>query len=182
MKFILSTLAAAVLMASAAPALAGDFDVRATAGYIAAENASDSFLVEARVSRPFGPVVGDVTVRNERLEGTSIDVRRAEVGATVKGNLFYVRGATGYRWNTAGADWAYWSVEPGVAYAFTENVTGAVGVRYRNSFDQSRSYETVAVTPRVTYDAGAFKVFGGVDIVQGDKDYNEYKVGVSKTF
>ena len=182
MKFILSTLAAVVLMASAAPALAADFDVRATAGYVAAENATDAFLVEARVSHPVGPVIGDVTVRNERIDGTSIDVRRAEVGATVKGNLFYVRGATGYRWNTSGADWAYWSVEPGVTYAFNENLSAAVGVRYRNSFDQSRSYETVAVTPRVTYDVGAFKVFGGVDAVQGDQDYNEYKVGVSKTF
>jgi hypothetical protein len=57
----------------------------------------------------------------------------------------YARGAVGQNWNSGESNFPYWSIEPGVVLNVSEDVTGNVGYRYRNAFDDDEyTFETNA--------------------------------------
>jgi hypothetical protein len=57
----------------------------------------------------------------------------------------YGRAALGQNFNSGESNFPYWSIEPGVKLSVTEDVSGNVGYRYRNAFDEERNFETNAL-------------------------------------
>lgn len=64
----------------------------------------------------------------------------------------YTRVALGQNWNSGESNFPYWSIEPGFELYFSENVTGNVGYRYRNAFDDEKyTFETNTATVGVEW-------------------------------
>lgn len=118
----------------------------------------------------------DDDTNNTRLEG-------ALIAKTTYGYLTpYVRGAVGEKFD--GTDnFAYWSLEPGVKVALTQDLSVKGGIRFRDAFntgdnDSTRTYRLgadYAVTKAST-------VSLGVDFSRGDSEYNSIGAGYAVKF
>ena len=67
---------------------------------------------------------------------TTNTMGRTEIGATLSEGYFYVRGATGLKYNSTDSD-GYYSIEPGVKVQLTSPLSVKVGYRFRDSFSDS---------------------------------------------
>ena len=94
----------------------------------------------------------------------------------------YVRGAVGEKFD--GSDnHSYWSVEPGVKVALTQDWSVKAGLRFRDAFttsnnDSTRTYRLgteYAITKTASLSAG-------VDLQRGDSDYNTIGLGYNVKF
>lgn len=118
----------------------------------------------------------DDDTNNTRAEG-------AVVGKypLLSGIQLYTRAALGQKYDGAGDD-AYWSLEPGIKVAATENLGLKAGLRFRDAFD------TAADSTR-TYRLGAEyaltknqSVSVGYDRSLGDSEYDALAVGYGIKF
>jgi hypothetical protein len=119
--------------------------------------AADSFTVEGQhvnnagaaaqqtyvlgVKKEFSGFAGDLAFSNTQTEGTGVLTTRLEAGLTAAGPMgLYVRAATGQKYSNT-TDFAYYSVEPGIAAAVpgVAGLTAKVGYRWRSAFDSSAS-------------------------------------------
>ncbi len=169
-KILIAALVASMVATSAN---ATDFMVRGsyqdTGAYTASITAS-------------GPNVGsfdsDLTVRTEG-ENQLGEVNDLELGVTY-GDSFTVRGALGFAF--ANDDIAsYYSVRP--AYRLDVPLTDSFLVRasYENAFDAA-NFETYGYGVEAGWNVGPVSVTLGVDSFYGDREYNEYTVGVTSKF
>ena len=86
-----------------------------------------------------GRFAGDVAFSNTQTEGTGALTTRLEAGLTTAGPMgLYVRAATGQKYSNT-TDFAYYSVEPGIAVPVGYGLTAKVGYRWRSAFDSSAS-------------------------------------------
>lgn len=86
-----------------------------------------------------GRFAGDVAFVNTQTEGTGVLTTRLEAGLTAAGPMgLYVRAATGQKYSNT-TDFAYYSVEPGIAVPVGYGLTAKVGYRWRSAFDSSAS-------------------------------------------
>lgn len=86
-----------------------------------------------------GRFAGDVAFINTQTEGTGVLTTRLEAGLTAAGPMgLYVRAATGQKYSNT-TDFAYYSIEPGVAVPVGYGLTAKVGYRWRSAFDSSAS-------------------------------------------
>lgn len=86
-----------------------------------------------------GRFAGDVAFINTQTEGTGVLTTRLEAGLTTSGPMgLYVRTAAGQKYSNT-TDFAYYSIEPGVAVPVGYGLTAKVGYRWRSAFDSSAS-------------------------------------------
>jgi hypothetical protein len=86
-----------------------------------------------------GRFAGDVAFSNTQTEGTGALTTRLEAGLTTTGPMgLYVRAATGQKYSNT-TDFAYYSLEPGIAVPVGNGLTAKVGYRWRSAFDSSAS-------------------------------------------
>lgn len=120
----------------------------------------------------------DFSLRQKTNTDNDLGDTRFEAGLTgtvptsVTGLSVYGRGAVGEKFKTS-SNYTYYSVEPGVKYAVTPELSVKAGYRYRAATDSAN-----ADTTR-TYRIGAeyaltknYFVGLGYDQVRGDSDYN----------
>ena len=135
------------------------------------------------VKKDFGGFAGDVSFANAQTEGTSVLSTRLEAGATVNGPIgLYARAAAGQKYSNT-TDFAYYSVEPGIAAAVPglSGVTAKVGYRFRSAFNGSQNNDQTQ-TARYALSYALSKVdtiTAKYDRVKGDS--NQKVVGVAYT-
>lgn len=169
-KILIAALAASML---ATTANAADFTVRGsyqdTGAYTASVTAA-------------GPRIGsfdsDLTIRTEG-ENQFGETNDLELGVTY-GDRFTVRGALGFAFANDDVE-SYYSVQP--AYRLDVPFTDSFLVRakYENAFDAD-NFETYGVGAEAGWNVGPVGVTLGVDSFYGDREYNEYTVGVTRKF
>jgi hypothetical protein len=135
------------------------------------------------VKKDFGSFAGDVAFQNAQTEGTNALSTRLEAGATVNGPVgLYARAAVGQKYSNT-TDFAYYSVEPGIAVAVPglSGVTAKVGYRWRSAFDSSASGDqTHTARYAVSYALSkADTITAKYDRVNGDS--NQKVVGFAYT-
>ena len=130
----------------------------------------------------------DFSLRQKTDTDNDLSDTRLEAGLTgtaptgVTGLSVYGRGAVGEKFKTS-ANYTYYSVEPGVKYAVTPELSVKAGYRYRAATDSANADTTH------TYRIGAeyaltknYFVGLGFDRVRGDSDYNATNVSVGFKF
>ena len=135
------------------------------------------------VKKDFGKFAGDVSFANAQTEGTNALSTRLEAGATVNGPIgLYARAAAGQKYSNT-TDFAYYSVEPGIAVAVPgiSGVTAKVGYRFRSAFNGAQNNDqTHTARYAVSYALSkADTITAKYDRVNGDS--NQKVVGVAYT-
>ena len=134
-KLAIATLALASLSAMAT----GSFTVEGQHINNAGAAAQQQYVLG--VKKGFSGFAGDLAISNAQTEGTNALSTRLEAGATVAGPVgLYARAAVGQKYSNT-ADFAYYSIEPGIAASVPglSGVTAKVGYRFRSAFDSSKS-------------------------------------------
>jgi long-subunit fatty acid transport protein len=90
-------------------------------------------------------LTADIGFTAYQQDGTKALSNRLEAGVTgtmpVGPVSLYARVAVGEKFSN-GADFEYYSVEPGVVYNFTDKLSGKVGYRFRNGFGDNGNFDT----------------------------------------
>jgi hypothetical protein len=163
--------------------------------------AADSFTVEGQhinnagaaaqqqyvlgVKKEFGTFAGDLAFSNAQTEGTNALSTRLEAGATVNGPVgLYARAAYGQKYSNT-ADFAYYSIEPGVAVAVpgVAGLTAKAGYRFRSAFQSANNDQTHTARYSLAYalsknDTVAVKY----DRVNGDNNQKVVAVAYTRGF
>lgn len=119
----------------------------------------------------------DNDANNTRLEGALIG--RLPVGG---GFTVYNRAAYGTKMN--GTDnFQYWSTEPGLQYAITEDWSIRGGLRFRNAFNKDDNDSTRTWRAATEYSVTKnSSLVAGVDRATGDDDFWSYNFGYNVRF
>ena len=130
--------------------------------------------------------VGDIGISQVQTEGTNALSTRIEAGATVLGPVgLYARVATGQKYSNT-ADFAYYSVEPGIAIAVPRvaGLTAKVGYRWRSAFDSSANGDqTNTMRYGVSYALSKNDTVGvRYDRVNGDSTQKVWAVNYTRGF
>ena len=142
----------------------------------------------------------NLTLGREVVPGIKLDVKqearveentqklsnRFETGATWEQKIPFVtvgvRGAVGEKF-TEGDNFGYWSVEPSVAYAVTDDVSVKGSWRYRDSFDSDRTDQTNTYKVGVDYKYASNITLGAsLGHTTGDSEYTALQGGVAYKF
>lgn len=170
----------ATLVALSGFAYAGD-SVTLEGQHINNAGAAAQQLYALGVKKDFGSVAGDVGISNAQTEGTNALSTRLEAGATVNGPIgLYARTAVGQKYTNT-ADFAYYSIEPGIAAPIGYGLTAKVGYRFRSAFDSTQNNDqTHTVRYAVSYALSKDDtITAKYDRVNGDN--NQKIVGVAYT-
>ena len=126
--------------------------------------------------------------RTERLNSdTGSSATRLEAGATYSYNLLpavslYTRGGLGYK-ITASDDYTYYSVEPGIRYAVTNDLAVRAGYRFRDAFSDSYVEKTNTVRFGAEYAIAKDQALTlGIDRSYGASDFIGYNAGYQVRF
>lgn len=131
-------------------------------------------------------ISGNVVFAGNKARATEAIGSRLEVGATYTAPLgpvnLSLRTAVGQRYsNTANS--SYYSVQPSVAYRWTDRVTTTVGFRYRDSFSSTVKDKTDTVQVGASYALTKNNIVGvRVDRVTGDSDLKMLAVNFTRRF
>jgi hypothetical protein len=137
------------------------------------------------VKKEFGTFAGDLAFSNAQTDGTNALSTRLEAGATVNGPVgLYARAAYGQKYSNT-ADFAYYSIEPGIAVAVpgVAGLTAKAGVRFRSAFQSANNDQTHTARYSLAYalsknDTVAVKY----DRVQGDSNQKVVAVAYTRGF
>ena len=114
--------------------------------------------------------------RNENGDTTNT-MGRTEVGATLSEGHFYVRGATGLKYNSTDSD-GYYSIEPGLKVKLNDTWTTKVGYRFRDSYSDSANDRTNTVRLGAEYALNdASSLTANYDRSYGDAEFNGVNLG-----
>jgi hypothetical protein len=150
--------------------------------------ARDSSNYQLTVKESFGKMfAGDLGFTAYQQAGTKALSDRVEVGVT--GSLpvgpigVYTRVATGEKF-TNGANFGYYSVEPGVTYTMFDKLTAKVGYRFRNGFGNNGDLDTThTARAGVSYAITKRDSIGvRYDLVRGDSFNHSYNVAYTHSF
>ncbi len=126
-------------------------------------------------------VIGSIDANTYKLEGglTPYYMFDNKFGA-------YARAAIGYEWDDAYKSFGFGSIEPGLMYKpySNENPTKInIGYRYRDDFDNAIDYESNAFVVGGEYAINSISsVVGRYEYVNGDTDYDVYRIGFVARF
>jgi opacity protein-like surface antigen len=140
--------------------------------------------VQQSLNKTFAADVGVTTLQED---GTKALSNRLEVGLTgtrpVGPVSLYTRVALGEK-ITNGADFGYYSVEPGVVYNFTDKLSGKVGYRFRNGFGDNGNLDTTHTTRAGVSYAVTKQDSVGVryDQVRGDSFNHSFNFAYTRSF
>jgi long-subunit fatty acid transport protein len=105
---------------------------------------SDNYAlsVQQSINKTFAADVGVTTFQQDGTKALSNRLEAGITGTRPVGPVnLYTRVAVGEKFNN-GSDFAYYSVEPGVVYNFTNKLSGKVGYRFRNGFGDNGNLDT----------------------------------------
>jgi len=181
-KFALATLALATSLAFAGSITLEGQDQLGDKG--AKNSVNESISVKESINKTFS---GDVAATNYQQSITYALSTRLEVGVTGSipvGPLgVYTRVALGEKY-TNGANFAYWSIEPGITYT-VDKVTAKVGYRYRTATSNQNVYNDTTDTSRVGVSYAITKKDAiGIrfDRVIGDSTNHSYNLNYTRAF
>ena len=173
-----------VLAASVASAAEMGLEYKDYNGVNGGDNANGYSLTVAGNVAP--GIKLDAKFQNKQVDGTNTLSTRLETGvtgsATISGPVSaYVRGAVGEKFTNT-TDFAYYSIEPGVAVK-----QGPVGVslgwRYRDAFNDANADQTRTWRAKLGYDLTKVdNVYVGYDRQRGDSEYNAWRIGYVRSF
>lgn len=129
----------------------------------------------------------DLSNRFKQNDGTNTNDTRIEGGLTYQTPLtssfsVYTRAALGEKF-TSTKDFSYYSIEPGVKYSVTPDLSVKAAYRYRNAVDSANQDKTNAIRLGTEYSLTKnYSVGLGFDRVRGDSDYNAVNVILGMKF
>jgi long-subunit fatty acid transport protein len=130
---------------------------------------------------------GDIEFTAYQQDGTKALSNRLEAGVTgsmpVRSVNLYTRVAVGEKF-TNGANFGYYSVEPGVVYNFTNKLSGKVGYRFRNGFGDNGNLDTThTARAGVSYAITKNDSIGvRYDLMRGDSFNHSYNLAYTHSF
>jgi hypothetical protein len=150
--------------------------------------ARDSSNYQLSVKESFGKTfAGDIGFTAYQQAGTKALSDRLEAGVTgtfpVGPVNLYTRAALGEKF-TNGANFGYYSVEPGVTYTMFDKLTAKVGYRFRNGFGNNGNLDTThTVRAGVSYAITKNDSIGvRFDQVRGDSFNHSYNLAYTHSF
>jgi long-subunit fatty acid transport protein len=142
MKKIVTT---AALMAATSLATAASITVEGqvqTGDRGARDSTNYALSVQQSLNKTFAADVGVTTFQQDGTKALSNRLEAGVTGTRPVGPIsLYTRVAIGEKFSN-GSDFAYYSVEPGVVYNFTDKLSGKVGYRFRNGFGDNGNLDT----------------------------------------
>ena len=150
--------------------------------------ARDSSNYQLSIKESFSKTfAGDIGFTAYQQAGTKALSDRLEAGVTgtfpVGPVNLYTRAALGEKF-TNGANFGYYSVEPGVSYTMFDKLTAKVGYRFRNGFGNNGDFDTThTVRAGVNYAITKNDAVGvRFDQVRGDSFNHSYNVSYTHSF
>jgi hypothetical protein len=147
---------------------------------------SDNYALSVKesINKTFA---GDIGFTAYQQAGTKALSDRLEAGVTgtfpVGPVNLYTRAAFGEKF-TNGANFGYYSVEPGVSYTMFDKLTAKVGYRFRNGFGNNGNLDTThTVRASISYAVTKNDSVGvRFDQVRGDSFNHSYNVSYTHSF
>jgi opacity protein-like surface antigen len=105
---------------------------------------SDNYALSVKesINKTFTADLGFTAYQQDGTKSLSNRLEAGITGTVPVGPVnLYTRAAVGEKF-TNGSDFAYYSVEPGVVYNFTNKLSGKVGYRFRNGFGDNGNLDT----------------------------------------
>ena len=105
---------------------------------------SDNYALSVKesINKTFAADLGFTALQQDGTKALSNRLEAGITGTRPVGPVnLYTRVAVGEKFNN-GSDFAYYSVEPGVVYNFTNKLSGKVGYRFRNGFGDNGNLDT----------------------------------------
>lgn len=132
--------------------------------------------------------VGDVSISNTSNDTTNALSNRTEAGVTA--DLFSasklganVRVATGAKMVSGSNTTYYYSVEPGVSYKITDNLSARVAYRFRDAYANDVADRSNSNRASLTYALSKSNTVSvGYDKVRGDGAEKAVSIGLSHAF
>lgn len=179
---------ALAILALSGAAFAGGFGSVEYQGRDGVNGAADARATKVTVGTDLTDSVKvDFSIHQKTDDASTLSDNRVEGGVTytapIAGNLSgYGRVGFGQKFST-GADYSYYSVEPGVKYALTPALSVKAGYRYRDAVSNANGDQTRAVRLGAEYALTKNYFVGvGYDRVRGDSEYNSYNASVGFKF
>lgn len=150
----------------------------------ARDSTNYALSVQQSLNKTFAADIG-VTTFQEDI--TKVLSNRLEVGLTGTRPVglvnLYTRVAVGEKF-TNGANFGYYSVEPGIVYNFTNKLSGKVGYRFRNGFGDNGNLDTTHTARAGVSYAVTKQDSVGVryDQVRGDTFNHSFNLAYTRSF
>jgi len=180
--FAIAALAAATGLANAASVTIegqmqkGDHGARDSNNY--------ALSVKESLNKTFAVDVGFTAYQQDGTKALSDRLESGVTGTLPVGPVsLYTRAALGEKF-TNGADFGYYSVEPGVVYNFTDSLSGKVGYRFRNGFGTNGNLDTThTARAGVSYAVTKNDTIGvRYDQVRGDSFNHSFNFAYTRSF
>lgn len=131
-------------------------------------------------------LAGDISISNTITEGTNTVGARFEAGVTPAYKLgpvtAYTRVAVGEK-TSSGAQFTYYSVEPGVTIPLTGALSAKVGYRWRSAVDTANGDQTHTQRVGLSYALSKVDTIGiRYDRMRGDFTQNSTAVNYTRSF
>jgi len=178
----IAALMAATTLASAASITIEGQDQQGHRG--ARDSTNYSLSVKESINKA---LTADIGFTAYQQDGTKALSNRLEAGVTgtmpVGPVSLYARVAVGEKFSN-GADFEYYSVEPGVVYNFTDKLSGKVGYRFRNGFGNNGNFDTThTARAGVSYAINKRDTVGvRYDQVRGDSFNHSFNFAYTRAF
>jgi long-subunit fatty acid transport protein len=150
----------------------------------ARDSTNYALSVKESINKTFAVDAGFTAYQQETTKALSNRIEAGVTGTLPVGPLnLYTRAAVGEKF-TNGANFGYYSVEPGVVYNFTDKLSGKVGYRFRNGFGENGNLDTTH-TARVGASYAVTKqdtVGVRYDQVRGDSFNHSFNFAYTRSF
>jgi len=150
----------------------------------AKNSVNESISVKESVNKTFAVDVAAVNYQQAGTYALSTRLETGVTGATAVGPVgVYTRVALGEKY-TNGANFAYWSIEPGISYTL-DKFTAKVGYRYRTATANANVYNDTTDTSRfgLSYAITKKDAVGiRFDRVIGDSTNHSYNLNYTRSF
>jgi len=136
----IAALMAATTLASAASITIEGQDQQGHRG--ARDSTNYALSVKESINKTFAADIGFTAYQQDVTKALSDRLEAGVTGTMPVGPVSaYTRVAVGEKFSN-GANFGYYSVEPGVVYNFTDKLSGKVGYRFRNGFGNNGNLDT----------------------------------------
>ena len=147
---------------------------------------SDNYAlsVQQSLNKTFAADIGFTAFQQDGTKALSNRLEAGVTGTVPVGPVnLYTRAAFGEKF-TNGANFGYYSVEPGVVYNFTNKLSGKVGYRFRNGFGDNGNLDTThTARAGVSYAVTKQDTVGvRYDQVRGDTFNHSFNFAYTRSF
>lgn len=178
----IAALMAATTLASAASITIEGQDQQGHRG--ARDSTNYALSVKESINKAFAADIGFTAYQQDGTKALSDRLEAGVTGTRPTGPVsLYTRVAVGEKFSN-GANFGYYSVEPGVVYNFTDKLSGKVGYRFRNGFGNNGDFDTThTVRAGVGYALTKQDTVGvRYDQVRGDSFNHSFNFAYTRAF